>query len=58
MFFFMALPSDFEAKDTRSAPGPLRHSPHIGSDAMYLETIRPDFYTLKRKWMTSPSRTV
>jgi len=23
---------DFDAKDTRSAPGALRHNPHIGSD--------------------------
>jgi hypothetical protein len=45
MFLFMALPSgsvarsartalfDFEAKDTRSALGALRHNPHISSDA-------------------------
>jgi hypothetical protein len=34
MFLFMALPSvDFEAKDTRSALGVLRHNPHISSDA-------------------------
>ena len=32
MFFFMALPlHDFQAKDTRSAPGALRHNPHISS---------------------------